>query len=102
MAFFGVMAFMLCLYYGDKVDKLSRQVKKLDKQGKGANQMSAIFKELVNQSVKLEMDDWVSTQEAWMVLAVDEDWVKIQRTDKKGQVLTKIVRLDDIKSVELV
>lgn len=102
MAFFGVMAFILCLYYGDKVGKLNRQVKKLEKQGKGANQMSAIFKELVNQSVKLEMDALINTTEPWTILSVDEDWVKIQRTDKKGQVLTKIVRLDDIKSVELV
>jgi len=37
----------------------------------------------------------------WLVVDVDEDWVKLSKTDKKGQKKTKLMRIEDIRSVEL-
>ena len=37
----------------------------------------------------------------WLVVDVDEDWVKLSKTDKKGQTKTKLMRIEDIRSVEL-
>ena len=37
----------------------------------------------------------------WLVVDVDEEWVKLSMTDKKGQTKTKLIRIEDIRSIEL-
>ena len=37
----------------------------------------------------------------WLVVDVDEEWVKLSMTDKKGQPKTKLIRIEDIRSIEL-
>lgn len=101
MDFFGMMAFMLCLYYGDKLAKMERKVKKMQVREKGDDTMSRLLQSLTNQKVKLVVDEWFQADETWTILEVDEDWVKVQQTNKKGKVTTKILRVDDIKRIEL-
>ena len=36
-----------------------------------------------------------------MVVDMDEEWVKLSMTDKKGQTKTKLIRIEDIRSIEL-
>lgn len=101
MDFFGMMAFMLCLYYGDKLAKMERKVKKMQVREKGDDTMSRLLQSLTNQKVKLVVDEWFQADETWTILEVDEDWVKVQQTNKKGKVTTKILRVDNIKRIEL-
>ena len=37
----------------------------------------------------------------WLVVDVDEEWVKLSMTDKKGQTKTKLIRIENIRSIEL-
>jgi len=39
--------------------------------------------------------------DCWEVVDADDDWVKLSKTNKKGQTRIKLMRIDDIKSVEL-
>ena len=39
--------------------------------------------------------------DCWEVVDADDDWVKLSKTNKKGQIRIKLMRIDDIKSVEL-
>ena len=39
--------------------------------------------------------------ESWEVVDADADWVKLSKTNKQGQTRVKLMRIDDIKSVEL-
>lgn len=101
MEFFGWMAFMLCLYYGDKLTKLERKVKKVEQKAKGEHTMSQLLQGLINQKVTIVLDAVFQSDATYRILAVDEDWVKVQQTDKKGKVTTTILRVDDIKRIEL-
>lgn len=101
MEYFGVVAFIFWLFYADKHKKLQRKLNRLEKRNMGENQMSQLIKNMVNKSGKIYFDSELQTVYAWTILEVDEDWVKLQRTDKKGKVFTKIVRLDDIKSIDV-
>lgn len=101
MEFFGWMAFMLCLYYGDKLTKLERKVKKVEQKAKGEHTMSQLLQGLINQKVTIVLDALFQSDATWIILEVDEEWVKVQQTDKKGKVTTTILRVDDIKRIEL-
>lgn len=101
MEFFGMMAFMLCLYYGDKLAKLERKVKKVEQKAKGEQVMSTVLQGFINQKVNIILDAVFQSDARYTILEVDEDWVKVQQTDKKGKVTTTILRVDDIKMIEL-
>ncbi|MGT2911279.1 aspartyl-tRNA synthetase [Streptococcus cameli] len=63
--------------------------------------MSQLITKLINQNVQVsfysELESYV-----WTVLEVDEDWVKLTKSTKKGKVTTRLVRVDDIRTIELV
>lgn len=102
MEYFGIFAFILSLYYGGKIKKLKRQMKRLEKSNEGDTFMSQLIKNMVNKSGKIYFDSEVlGTVYEWTILEVDGEWVKIQRMDKKGKIFTKIVRIDDIKSIDI-
>ena len=45
---------------------------------------------------------WIGNNEVTcLVLDVDDEWVKIRYTDKKGKQIVKIVRIESIDEVEL-
>ena len=101
MEVLGFLAIMLFLSIMGKFKRLQSKVKRLDKKVKGENQMSQLIQKMLNQVAKITFDSSFETAYTWTILEVDDDWVKLQRTDKKGKVFTKIVRLDDIKSIDI-
>lgn len=83
-----------------KLKKLQRKIKKLEKRTKGKNLMSEMLKELIGKKPMIQMENGLGLAD-YEVLAVDSDWIKLRRVNKKGQVSTKLLRLDDLLSVEL-
>lgn len=82
-----------------KVRQLQARVKKLQKTTKGENQMSVLLKELVGSKAKIRFDDEFSIAYEYIILAVDEEWVKISRELSNGDLETKLVRVDNIVDV---
>lgn len=101
MEYFGVVAFIFWLFYADKHKKLQRRLNKLERRSKGENQVSQLIQKMINQVAKINFDSSFEAAYTWTILESDEDWVKLERADKKGKVFTKIVRLDDIKSIDI-
>ncbi|HEM3611964.1 TPA: hypothetical protein U1C34_000850 [Streptococcus suis] len=79
-----------------KVKQLQARVKKLQKTTKGENQMSVLLKELVGSKAKIRFDEEFSITYEYIILAVDEEWVKISRELANGEIETKLVRVDNI------
>ena len=70
---------------------------------KGNNPMSRFLKEMIGKkptsmSESIGTNNWLVN---WLVVDVDEEWVKLSMTDKKGQIKTKLIRIEDIRSIEL-
>ncbi|MCY7134797.1 aspartyl-tRNA synthetase [Streptococcus gordonii] len=61
--------------------------------------MSRFLKEMIGKKPMIT-SELIGTND-WLVVDVDEDWVKLSKTDKKGQKKTKLMRIEDIRSVEL-
>lgn len=92
--------------YPGKVRKLERKVKKMEKKKEGGISMSKIISELIGKECKItieaEMDIMGNNEVNAKVLEVDDEWIKFVYTDKKGSEKTKILRIDNIESVELI
>ena len=61
--------------------------------------MSRFLKEMIGKKPMIT-SELIGTND-WLVVDVDEDWVKLSKTNKKGQKETKLMRIEDIRSVEL-
>lgn len=101
------LAIVLCYSaYPGKVNKLERKVKKLEKKREGGISMSKIISELVGKECKITTEAALALSGSVEVLAkildVDDEWIKFTYTDKKGNVKTKILRIESIDSVELI
>ncbi|MBF0787746.1 MULTISPECIES: hypothetical protein [unclassified Streptococcus] len=86
----------------DKFAKLTKRIYKLGRQENGGCEMSQLLKELEGEQCKFQFDDIVNYDYLYSVLEVDEEWVKLRHTDKKGNSIVKIVRIDTIKEIEIV
>ena len=76
-----------------KIDDIERMFRTLDA-SEGAENMSRLIAELKGKTVSLETyDDYFEG----LIVYVDEDWVKMEEDDS-----CKIIRLRDIKNVEIV
>ena len=93
----------MILFFGiDSSSKLRRmqgRVKSLERNRKGEKTMSRFLKEMIGKKPMITRE-LIGTND-WLVVDVDEDWVKLSKTDKKGQKKTKLMRIEDIRSVEL-
>ncbi len=102
MEFFGLIAFILVLSYSAyprKIQKLEREIKKLY----GGNlEMSKIISGLVGKSCRITTVGDFATQMNATILEVDSDWTKIQKIDKRGIASIEIMRVDDIKKIDLI
>lgn len=83
---------------GKEIKRLHKRIKRLERNIKGGNEMSRLLEELKGQKAKITMGDFGAEYD---ILDVDEDWAKLTHTDSKGNVTTKLVRVEDIQSVEL-
>ena len=100
----GLVAVMILLVYSsypEKVKKLERKVRMLEKKQKGESEMSKLLTDLVGKSCKITNED--GSQPGWLftVLDTDDEWVKLTYTDKKGILRTEIRRIDSIKKIDL-
>lgn len=106
MEFFGFLAFMLLMTYSSsyksKFKKLDYKIKKLEKLVKGDdNSMSKLLNNLINKLCKITTNESFGFVPEGEVLAVDEEWVQILITDKKGKTKNVIIPIDSIKSIEI-
>jgi len=100
------MTFMVFIFGIDSSNKLKRmqgRIKSLERKRKGNKTMSQFLKEMIGKkptimSESIGTNNWLVN---WLVVDVDEEWVKLSMTDKKGQTKTKLIRIEDIRSIEL-
>lgn len=93
------MIFFFWLDSSSKLRRMQGRVKSLEKYRKGEKTMSRFLKEMIGKKPMIT-SELIDTND-WLVVDVDEDWVKLSKTDKKGQTRTKLMRIEDIRSVEL-
>lgn len=112
MEYFGLFAFVMVLCYMGlprQVRQLESKVKKLNKTVsnniKGENVMSKLINDLVGKKCIVKSDaglELISNNEIeCKILEADEDWLKIEYAEKKGNVITMLLRIDDIERVEI-
>ena len=96
------MTFMVFIFGIDSSNKLKRmqgRIKSLERKRKGNKTKSQFLKEMIGKKPTI-MSESIGTNN-WLVVDVDEEWVKLSMTDKKGQTKTKLIRIEDIRSIEL-
>lgn len=105
MEWIGWVVFIIILFYisyPGKVRKLESKVKKLQIKQKGDKKMSKIINDLIGKQCKIETEDLIINDNFdCTVLDCDDEWIKITYTDKKNNVMTKILKIDAIDSIEL-
>lgn len=108
MEYFGVFAFIIMLAYSSypgKVKKLEAKIKKLERNQKGENVMSKLINELVGKECKIKSEDVLllvgSDEMKCVVMDCDDEWIKVQYTDKKNNVITKLLRIENVDEVEI-
>ncbi len=103
MKWFGLIAFVLIICYMSKISELERKVKKCMIKKNGGDTMLKLIPEIVGEKCKLSLiDDYLEPEVVCEILDADDEWIKIEFTNKKGIVKTKIMRIDSINSIELV
>ena len=75
--------------------KIRRLKRKLRKYEQGESDMSKIISELVGKKCRLEIYGEIT------VLDADEEWLKYEYTDKKGNKCVKIQRIDELSEIDL-
>lgn len=92
--------FLLIFYASSekKIKRLSKRIRRLEKQVKGNQDMSRLLEELKGQTVTVTVDGFGAEYE---ILDIDEDWVKLTRVNNKQQRETKLVRIEDIQDIQL-
>ena len=91
--------------YPDKVKKLEKKVKLLERNENGDLPMSKIILGLVGKKCKIQMEEkflGIGTESIVDVLDTDDEWIKISFVDKKGNTRVQILRIETIKNIELV
>lgn len=110
MEWIGWISLIIILCYSSypgKVNKLEKKLKRLERGLKEEREMSKIINSLLNKKCKLRSEDGFAgvlgnTEVECTVLECDDEWIKISYTDKKEKKFIKILRIDDISSVELI
>ena len=103
---FIALAVLLCYSsYPGKVKRLEVAVKRLERKQRGENNMSKLINELVNTECKIKSDDALQlvgrTEMKCLVLATDDEWMKVRFTDKKNNQITKLLRIENIDEIEI-
>ena len=92
--------FLLIFYASSekKIKRLSKRIRRLEKQVKGNQDMSRLLEELKGQTVTVTVDGFGAEYE---ILDIDEDWVKLSCDTINQQRETKLVRIEDIQDIQL-
>lgn len=75
-----------------KIKRLKRRLKKYEK---GETQMSKIINELVGKRCRVAIYGEIR------VLDADDEWLKFEYADKKGNKCVKIQRIDELTEIDL-
>lgn len=88
---------------------LQEKIKKLEKKQSGGDSMSKIISGLVGQQCNILVDNIFEVTGMMMssnntldctILEVDDEWILINFINKKT-LITKVIRIDSIKNIEL-
>ena len=101
------LVILLCYSsYPNKVKKLEKKVKLLERNEKGDFKMSKIISALVGEKCKIKSNELfsfnASVDAIVNILDVDDEWVKISFIDKKGNAKVQILRIEAIDNIELI
>lgn len=99
---FGVAAFCIAvcmLGFPGRVKKLERKIRKREHEEEGGGAMSELLKQLEGTKCKIRLASGAQLPGDCLVLAVDEDWIKVRITNKKGIDTTKLLRTEDLAEV---
>ncbi|MBA2132674.1 hypothetical protein [Capillibacterium thermochitinicola] len=109
--YFGFLAFVLVLCYVDlpgKVKKLKREIKSIKRNDgytrKEVFGMSKMLEGLKGRNCIIWFEESpisIGNKVKCYVEDVDEEWIKILVTNKKGEKETKLVRVDWVSEVEI-
>jgi hypothetical protein len=109
MEYFGIFAFILVLAYSSypgKTKQLEAKIKKLERKLKGESTMSKLINDLVGKECNIKSDDILvlvgSDELKCLVMDCDDEWIKVQYTDKKSNLITKLFRIENIDEIELI
>ena len=89
---------LIYLSQSQKIKRLEKRLKVIERKEKGNTDMSRLLKELIGK--KPTILGQVFGTDNWEVVDMDEDWVKLRRVDKKGKEKFKLQRIEDIQAVE--
>ena len=103
LSILGVAAF--CMVVGlmslpRQVKTLNKKVKRLSKLIEGDKNMSKLLEELVGKKCAIYITGG-GLGLAGVIIAVDEDWVKIEVENKKGRNKIKLYPIESIENVEI-
>ncbi|MPW26920.1 hypothetical protein GC105_14130 [Alkalibaculum sp. M08DMB] len=107
MEYLGVIAFIIVLGYSslpNQIKKLDKEIKKIKNNSKGDNIMSKLISDLKGHECVIECKEGLldgKTSIECKVLDVDDEWMKISFTTKKGQSKLKVIRIDTIENIEM-
>ena len=93
------VCFVFWLTSSSELNNVKRKLKRLERNKERSGEMSRFFKEMIGKK-PIIVGELFGT-DCWEVVDADDDWVKLSKTNKKGQTRVKLMRIDDIKSVEL-
>ncbi len=98
-AMFGIVALCMAAVLFGRVRRLEKKLRRVEKKQKGGDEMSILFQQLEGCRCQLRQANGVQLPGECQILAVDEEWVKIRITNKKGQETVKLLRIEDIAEV---
>ena len=97
MDFFPFLV-LIYLSQSQKIKRLEKRLKVIERKEKGNTDMSRLLKELIGKTPTIIGQ--VFGTDNWEVVDVDEEWVKLRRVNKKGKEKFKLQRIEDIQTVE--
>ena len=107
MEWFGIIALILLLYYSaypGKVKRLETKVKRLEKKQRGVAYMSKLINDLVGKQCIIRSEFIFSfagkTELSCKIIDADDEWIKICYTEKKDKQVVKLMRIENIESIE--
>ena len=89
---------LIYLSQSQKIKRLEKRLKVIERKEKGNTDMSRLLKELIGRTPVIAGQDFGTDN--WEVVDRDEDWVKLRRVDKKGKEKFKLQRIEDIQTVQ--
>jgi hypothetical protein len=101
---FSIIAYTSYAGLEPKIKRLNSKMRKLNKELEGEVHMSKMISDLVGKKCVIGFYNVylaVGKDKAFEVLEVDEEWVKLAYNDRKDQPQISIIRVEEIKSIEL-